>query len=63
MELTQEQKEKMIRHRLDEYKAKIFTLEMDRSALEAIGDDNGVKNTEQHIEALRKAYEAVERMI
>lgn len=62
MELTKEQKEKMINRRLEEYSAKIFALDMDLKALEAIGDEEGVKTTEQRLESLRKAYKAVEEM-
>lgn len=63
MDLTQEQKEKMINRRLEEYTAKIFSLEMDLKALTAIGDEAGVSTTNQRIEFLRKAYEAVKEMI
>ena len=62
MEITVEQKKKMIERRLQEYSSKIFSLEMDRKALEAIGDEEGVKNTDQRLDSLRKAYEAVKGM-
>lgn len=60
--LTEEQKGKMIQRRLEEYSSKIFALEMDLKALEAIEDVEGINTTNQRIEALRKAYTAVEAM-
>lgn len=63
MDMTKEQKEKMIQRRLEEYAAKLFALEMDKTALEAIGDTEGVTNTVQRMESLRKAYEAVKGMM
>lgn len=62
MELTKEQKNKMITRRLEDYSAKIFSLEMDLNALVAIDDKEGIKTTEQRLESLRKAYTAVEVM-
>ena len=62
MELTKEQKEKMINRRLEEYRTKIFSLEMDLNALTAIGDEEGIKTTNQRIESLRKATKAIEEM-
>lgn len=63
MELTKEQKEAMIIQRLEQYKQQVFSLEMDRTALESVGDKEGIKSIDERIEALRKAYKAVEGMI
>lgn len=63
MDLTKEQKEKMINRRLEEYSAKIFSLEMDLKALVAIGDEEGVNTINKRLDSLRKAYKAVEEMI
>lgn len=52
----------MIARRLEDYSAKIFALEMDLNALEAIGDSEGTKTTNQRLDSLRKAYKAVEEM-
>ena len=62
MELTKEQKEAMIVQRLEQYKQQIFSLQMDRVALESAGDEEGCKSIDKRIEALRKAYTAVEGM-
>lgn len=63
VEITEDQKKNMIERRLSEYTAKIFSFEMDRTALVAIGDEEGIKTTDERIESLRKAYEAVEGMM
>lgn len=63
MELKTEQKKAMIEQRLDAYKQQIFSLEMDRIALKSLDDTEGVKSIDTRIEALKKAYEAVEGMM
>jgi len=60
--LTNEQKAKLVERRLLEYHTRLFNLEMDRTALEAIGDSAGVEAVDQRIAALRKAYAAVKGM-
>ena len=60
--LTAEQKNEMIDARILEYSMKIFTLEMDRKALEAIGDSEGIQSIDQRIESLKTASSAVESM-
>lgn len=61
--MTDEQKEQMIKQRLAQYEQQIFSLEMDKVALLAVNDTEGVKNIEARIEALRKAITAVEGMM
>jgi hypothetical protein len=63
MELTTEQKNAMIKQRLEQYSMQIFSLQMDREALQAAGDTVGVQTTDKRIEKLQTAYSAVERMI
>lgn len=61
--MNDEQKQQMIKQRLQHYEQQIFSLEMDRTALLAIDDNEGAKNIDTRIEALRKAYSAVEGMM
>lgn len=63
MELTVDQKKAMIQQRLDMYKQQMFSLEMDKIALQAVNDEEGIKSIDERIEALRKAYKAVEGMM
>jgi hypothetical protein len=62
MELDSKTKEILKKERLEQYKRQLFTLNMDNRALEAVQDKEGVKGVEQRIEALEKAYKAVEAM-
>jgi len=62
IDLPAEQRKSMIEQRLVQYKQQVFSLQMDRTALEAIEDTEGIKSIDQRIEAIRKAYSAVERM-
>lgn len=63
MELTDEQKSAMIKQRLEQYSMQIFSLQMDREALQAAGDTVAVQTTDKRIENLQTAYSAVERMV
>ena len=63
MELTAEQKKTMIEQRLQMYQQQIFSLQMDRIALEAVDDHDGIKSIDKRIEALQKAHTAVQGMI
>ncbi len=63
MELTADQKKAMIQQRLDMYKQQIFSLEMDKIALESVDDVVGIDSIEKRIADLRKAYKAVEGMM
>ncbi|MNN75288.1 hypothetical protein D3C81_1915810 [compost metagenome] len=63
MELTVDQKKALIQQRLDMYKQQMFSLEMDKIALHAVNDEEGIKSIDERIEALRKAYKAVEGMM
>lgn len=62
MRLTEEQKNKLKNNRLLLYEAKIFELEMDRTAAEAAGDMEALPNIEANIEKLKQAAAAVEKM-
>ncbi len=57
------QKEALIERRLRLYDIKIFELEMDRVAAEAVGDREAIKEINRNLEALHKAREAVKNMI
>ncbi|MGG3454251.1 hypothetical protein [Paenibacillus rhizolycopersici] len=63
MELTADQKKAMIQQRLDMYKQQMFSLEMDKIAIQAVNDEEGIKSIDERLEALRKAYKAVEGMM
>lgn len=63
MELTTEQRKSMIEQRLLQYQQQIFSLQMDRTALEVVNDTKGMQTIDERIEALRKAYKAVEGMM
>lgn len=60
--MTKEQRNEMIDQRITEYEHKLFALRMDKTALEAVGDTEGVSNTDQRIKALELAVRAVEAM-
>ncbi|OMF98176.1 hypothetical protein [Paenibacillus sp. FSL R7-0337] len=62
MELNEDQKKAMVQQRLDQYKQQLFALQLDRAALLANDDTQGVESTEQRIAAIQKAYAAVEGM-
>lgn len=61
--MTDEQKQQMIKQRLVQYEQQVFSLEMDKVALVAVEDKEGVKNIDVRIEAVRKAMSAVEGMM
>jgi len=63
MELTADQKKALIQQRLDMYKQQIFSLEMDKIALESINDVVGIDSIEKRLSDIRKAYKAVEGMM
>lgn len=62
MELEKDKKEKMKSQRLDEYKVRIFQLEMDRTAYESNGESDKVDAIKTEIERVKKAYKAVEAL-
>jgi hypothetical protein len=61
--LTFEEKQKMIDYRIKEYEVRIFDLTMNRTALEAVNDFEGIKVIDSRIEGLRKGIEAVRGML
>lgn len=62
MELNEDQKKAMVQQRLEQYKQQLFALLLDRAALLANNDTQGVESTDQRVEAIKKAYTAVEEM-
>lgn len=60
--LTKEQKNQMVDDKVLQYEAKIFELEMNRTALVANDDPKGASAIDTRIIALRKAIEAVSGM-
>lgn len=60
--MTKEEKNRMIDAQLKQYEIKLYQHEINRTALSAIGDDQGCKDMDERIESLRKAYKAVEAM-
>ncbi|KAA8747101.1 hypothetical protein [Paenibacillus sp. UASWS1643] len=61
--MNEEQKQQMVKQRLQQYEQQIFSLEMDKVALVAVEDTEGVKNIDIRIEAVRKAHSAVAGMV
>lgn len=61
--MNEEQKQQMIKQRLSQYEQQIFSLEMDKVALQAVDDTEGVKNIDVRIDAVRKAHDAVAGMV
>lgn len=60
MELNEDQKKAMVQQRLEQYKQQLFSLQLDRAALLANNDTQGVESTDQRIAAIQNAYTAVE---
>lgn len=60
--LTQDQKNQMIDARLQRYAAQIYELELDIVALQAIGDADGVEQTEKRIFSLKRASTEIEKL-
>ena len=61
--MNDEQKQQMIKQRLAQYEQQVLSLEMDKVALLAVEDTEGVKVIDTRIEAIRKAMTAVEGMM
>ena len=62
MELDVATKKNLKEQRLNEYKQKIFIKQMDYEACKSIDDKKGMCDISEHIEALKKAYKAIEVM-
>ena len=60
--MTKDERAAMINAQLKQYEQKMFQLEMNKTAVLANGDAEGAKDIEARIEALKKAYTAVEGM-
>ena len=60
MDINQELKKRAKDHRLEMLQLKFFELEMDRVALIANGDTEGAGAISKRMEAVEKAYNAVE---
>lgn len=62
IEISTELKNQLKQQRLDQYRAQIFSLQMDLAAYEAIGEQTMIDQTKKSIESGEKAYAAVEAM-
>ena len=60
IELSQEEKITIKNRQLKEYKVNIYVLSLQKIGLEAIGDYEGMNLLDERINALKKAYVAVE---
>jgi len=60
--MTKDERNAMIDVQLKQYEQKMFQLEMNKTAVLANGDEECAKDIEVRIEALRKAFTAVEGM-
>jgi len=60
--LTEQEKDTIRRNKIREYAIKKYTLELEKIALQAAGDEEGVTTLDQRIEALQKAIAALEEV-
>jgi len=60
--LTEQEKDTIRRNKIREYAIKKYTLELEKIALQAAGDEGGVITLDQRIEALQKAIAALEEV-
>lgn len=61
--ISRELKEQMINQRLEQYRHQLFSLEMNRVAFEATGEQGALEDTLTQIENVKAAYRAVEGML
>lgn len=59
MEIESEIKAQIKQRKLLELKQKYYTLELDKVALETVGDTEGTKEILERMESIKKAYEAI----
>lgn len=62
-DLTQEMKDQMIKKRLRDYNVKIFQLQLDKAALEAIADSEGAAAIDKRISSIQTAFDAIAQMV
>lgn len=65
MELQEQVKQQRVeqkKRRLLLYEARIFELQMDVAALQAVGDDEAAGKKSEEVDSIRKAYAAVEAL-
>lgn len=62
MEIPTELKDKMKEQRLNQYRQQIFTLQMDKVALESVGNTAEAEKAQKAIDDLEKAFAAIEVM-
>lgn len=62
-DLTQEMKDQIIKKRLRDYNVKIFQMQLDKTALEAIADHTGAAEMEKRITNIQTAYDAIAVMV
>lgn len=61
--LTDKEKQKMIDHRIKIYEAKIFELDMDKTAALANGEQAEADRIDKSIQGLEKAIDAVRELL
>lgn len=62
MKIEKEIKERAKAQRLQQLKMRYFELEMDRIALEAVGDKEAAALVKERMEGVQKAYKAIEAL-
>lgn len=58
-----EHKKKIVEQKLLEYEVKMYVIEIDKVALSAIGDMDGIAQLDMRLESLKLAHAAVKEMI
>lgn len=59
MDIDKNIKKKLKEEKLTELKIKYYKLELDKTALLAVDDNEGVKELVDRMESIKKAYEAI----
>jgi hypothetical protein len=62
MQIEKEIKDQVKDQKLLQLKIQYATLEMDKVALESVGDTDGAKQIEERMNNIRKAYEAIDAL-
>lgn len=63
IEVTQEEKNRMIQNRLKQYAMQVADLEITLVAYAANGDKESETRTKREIAGIKKAYDAVEKLL
>jgi len=62
MQIEKEIKDQVKEQKLLHLKIQYATLEMDKVALESVGDTDGAKQIEERMNQIQKAYEAIDAL-